>query len=107
MKNENNWKKNIRKKKRLSGKEYVNTKNVDTNEKSIKPPCHDNCRLKCNQKFSEEQRLKIYSDYWNAERSWDSKRQFVVSSIKTKPVVRQRARDGSRKSKTESHTFFF
>lgn len=107
VRNEKNWKKNIRKMNRLSGKEYVNTKNVVTNEKSMKPPCHDKCRLKCSQRFTEEQRLKIHSEYWNAERSWDSKRQFVHSCIKTKPVVRQRKRDGTRRNKTESHTFIF
>lgn len=107
VRNEKNWKKNIRKKNRLSGKEYFNTKNEIANEKSMKPPCPDKCRMKCNQRVTEEQRLKIHFEYWNANRSWDSKRQFVHSCIKTMPVVRQRKRDGTKGSKSVSHKFIF
>lgn len=57
--------------------------------------------------------MRIYKEVYrgaafeNTQESWDSKRQFVVSSIKTKPVIRQRTRDGTRKNKSNSHNFSF
>lgn len=51
--------------------------------------------------------MKIHSEYWNAETSWDSKKQFVISCIKTKPVVRKRKRDGTRRNKSKNHLFIF
>lgn len=53
VRNEKNWKKNIRKKNRLGGKEYVNTKNEVFSAKYTKPTCPEKCRLKCNQRFTE------------------------------------------------------
>lgn len=78
VRNEKNWKKNTRKKNRLSEKEYVNTKNEVTNKKSMKPPCPGKYRLKFNLRLTKKQKLKIHSEYWNADRSWDSKRQIVL-----------------------------
>lgn len=107
VENKENWKKNVRKNKRVSGKEYINAKGVTLPKKSLKPPCKEGCRLKCNTRFSDEQRLMIHSDFWKGDRSWDSKRQFVVSSIKMKPIARRRDRDGSRKGKSVSQSYFF
>ncbi|KAG8192577.1 hypothetical protein JTE90_015211 [Oedothorax gibbosus] len=85
VRNEHKWRRNVRQNNRLLGKKYVPTKNVAIEEKSIKPPCPDKCRLKCNQRFTEEQRLKIYSKYWHLK-SWDLKKEFVCSCIQTFPV---------------------
>lgn len=107
VRNEKNWKKNKRKKNRLSGKKYLNTKNKIVDNKSLKPPCPITCKLKCNQRFNNEQRMQIHSEFWSEDRSWDLKRQFIFSCIKTKPIVRKRPRNGSRKPKTGNNSYTF
>ena len=52
------WKKNIRKKLRLSGQEYTSPQSgKKIPRKEVKPPC-TNCRCKCTSVFSEEDRKK-------------------------------------------------
>ena len=48
-----NWKKNVRKRLRLSGKKYESTTGKTVPEKQMKPPCN-NCKLKCTSKISKE-----------------------------------------------------
>lgn len=106
VRNPVNWQKNIRKRKILSGERYVNAKGKLTEGRPLKPPCGDTCRLKCSERFTCEERLNIHSEFWKSNRTWDLKRQFVASCIKSKPVARQRQRDGSKKNKSVSNTYF-
>lgn len=106
VRNEKNWKKCIRKQKRVSGKSYLNARGVEVKGKTLKPPCKPTCRLKCYQRFSNEQRQAIFSDFWSEERDWESKRQFVVSCIETKQVARSRKKDESKGDRSHSYKYF-
>lgn len=63
MRNEENWARNDRKKKRNMGLVYLNTKNVLVNAKThqlIDKCCSDHCY----RQFSENQQKKIFDSYY-------------------------------------------
>jgi len=64
--NPEEWKCNIKKRKLNSGKSYEvieKGKTVKKPSKAMKPPCGENCRKKCTDNFSEEERLEIFQDF--------------------------------------------
>ncbi|XP_046684652.1 uncharacterized protein LOC124370411 [Homalodisca vitripennis] len=107
VRNENKWKKCVRKQLRVSGKNYLSAKGAEIKARSLKSPCKSTCRLKCYQRFTKDQREGIFSDFWREDRDWDSKRQFVVSCISSKPVARSRKKDGSKGNRAQSNKFSF
>ncbi|KAL0833092.1 hypothetical protein ABMA28_001202 [Loxostege sticticalis] len=79
--NEANWKANIAKRLRNSGKSYqsTKTKKIVPNRK-LKPSCNDKCKFQCGSNFTEEQRQKILNDYWSLgeiEKQWT----FIANSV--------------------------
>ncbi|PZC77011.1 hypothetical protein B5X24_HaOG203963 [Helicoverpa armigera] len=57
------WKRNLSKYLRNRGEAYE-SKNKIVEAKRLKPPCNDQCRLKCLEKIPEPERLKIFKEYW-------------------------------------------
>lgn len=105
---ETKWKKNVRKARRASGKSYISCKGTLKDAKALKPPCKETCRLKCSQLINENDRSRIHKEFWLEDRSWDSKRQYVASCVKSKPTSRSRPRDSSRANeRTKSNTYSF
>ncbi|XP_063216836.1 uncharacterized protein LOC134527814 [Bacillus rossius redtenbacheri] len=103
---EKKWKKNVRKARRISGKKYVSCKGTVMEAKILKPPCKETCRLKCTQRFDENNRIRIHKEFWAEDRSWDSKRQYISSCVTAKPIRRSRPRDFSRENeRTKSNTY--
>lgn len=77
------WKKNIRKKLRLSGQEYTSPHSgKKVPKRAVKPPC-TNCRFKCVSVFTEEDRQKIFDSFWNLG-SYERQKDFVCSRIEEK-----------------------
>ena len=74
-----NWKKNVRKQLRLSGKKYESTTGKTMPEKQMKPPCN-NCRFKCTSKISKEERQRLFSSFWTLE-SYERQKDFVCSNV--------------------------
>lgn len=75
-------------------------------DKLMKPAC--NCRLKCYEKLSENERQKHFHSYWSEEKSVDVKRQFISSCIESQATMRSRKRDqDSNKSKEKSLLYYF
>ncbi|CAH2009765.1 unnamed protein product [Acanthoscelides obtectus] len=59
------WQKNIAKRQRNRGLEYISSSSKRViKSREMGPPCQ-NCRLKCNEKISSEERKLIFSDYWS------------------------------------------
>lgn len=74
----NEWKKNVRKNKRQKGEPHLSSKGFLNPGKSLgESKCMGMCREKCTNKFSEEDRLEIFSSFWNIE-NIDQKRQYIV-----------------------------
>lgn len=72
----------------------------------MKPACNTNCRMKCSTKISEQNREEIFTFYWDPEKDYNLKRQFIVSCIQSKPTARQRLRSGDE-SKLRSNTLVY
>jgi hypothetical protein len=63
--NEVNWKANVNKQLRNTGKAYKSTKSKKiVPSRAFKPSCKDKCKFQCGSKFTQEQRQTILNDYW-------------------------------------------
>lgn len=102
-----NWKCNIRKKKRCSGEEYISKKNVKVEARKIQPPCQGRCRRKCFQKISPDTRNTIFKEFWSYGRDINQKRQFIASSVETSNVLQRRSRTGEKEGKRNTTKHFF
>lgn len=86
------WAKNIQKKKKNSGEEYVTLKGKLISSKSMKPPCQ--CRKKCYEQFNDVERAAIFADYYSLSK--EGKDQFLASNIKEEVKQRMRLRPESQ-----------
>ena len=78
------WKRNIEKEKRLRGEAYVmkNGRAVEAKEAMInKQLCSEKCRLKCNDSFSEEDRVAVFQKYYSL--SLEARNAYLFGNIET------------------------
>ena len=99
------WKRNIQKRQRNSGKEYISQTGKVRAARKIGSTCSDKCRLKCFTKFSESQRENIFSDYWASGEKRDQKH-FVLSHIEKAPVKRQTLQAKTKRSGSFKYFFY-
>lgn len=61
-----NWKQNIRKRKRQAGEEYTIVKGNTQPQRKIKitKDCHGQCKFSCAKKFSKDEQESIFNDFW-------------------------------------------
>jgi len=94
------WKKNIRKQRRLQGLSYENSRGQTIPEIMFEnKDC--NCRMKCFNKFTSSQRKESYNVYRQCE-SHTFQAVYLKSLIKTKNIQRHRPTDNSRGMKTKT-----
>lgn len=105
--NTENWRCNIRKKKRCSGEEYISKKNLKVEARKIQPACHDKCPRKCCQKISLDSRNTIFKEFWSSGRDINQKRQFIASSVETSNVQKRRSRTGEKEGKRNTTNQYF
>lgn len=75
--------------------------------KKIKPGCGP-CRRKCTDKINEVDRVEIFNNYWNENKSWDLKLQLTISRVKCSRSKRKRSADsirGNKRKQTIQYTF--
>ncbi|KAK4881176.1 hypothetical protein RN001_004495 [Aquatica leii] len=95
MRHTESWRRNVIRSSRNSGAEYVNWKGNVQSERKLKPPCQ-NCRNKCSEKFTEDERKSIFTNFWsladiNRHRDFLSK--FVTAEEKQRCRKRPRIKD--------------
>lgn len=103
------WKRNIQKPMRNTGKMYKMHTKEDRNraERKIKPPCDKKCRLKCSQKFNEEERKNIFALFWELD-DVGKQRQFIAHSMKRiKPLYIYVRTKGNRVRRRLNNAFYF
>ncbi|KAJ8704336.1 hypothetical protein PYW08_013060 [Mythimna loreyi] len=102
--NPKEWKKNERKIKRQKGEPYISSKGVLKPGKAVgEKVCAESCKEKCTEKISEQDRLRIFSCYWDIE-NVEQKRQYIVSLIKREtPATRKTANPESRRKLTNKY----
>ncbi|CAC5384821.1 unnamed protein product [Mytilus coruscus] len=62
------WKQNLRKKRRQSGMEYINTRGNTQRKREVKigtKDCNGGCRFKCSKNISETERKAIFKTFWS------------------------------------------
>ena len=96
IRQENMWKCNIRKANIASGKQYISKKGKGVQGRKMKPSCGPNCRLKCSSKICEEDRYILFNNYWDGKKTWDTKRQYLVSRVSELQVKRKRPVNGTK-----------
>lgn len=104
LRNESNWGKNIQKKLKNEGKEYVRKSNLKVvPAKKVGIPCGEKCRLKCANKLTLEQRSVIHNQYWKIG-DINRQREFIMSQIS--PIIpKYRSRLDSNRSLNYSYKF--
>ncbi|XP_018571479.1 uncharacterized protein LOC108911126, partial [Anoplophora glabripennis] len=104
--NYRNWKSTIRKTKRVSGECYVSKNKKVVRARKLGPPCHLNCKIKCQQNFCEDEREGILKQFWSVEADINQKRQFVASCVKVQNVKVRRVRTGERQGKRSQSLYY-
>lgn len=102
------WRKNISKHLRNSGKSYQSVKKTKNGDGTVKktlqtregrkmlPPCNDKCRLNCSNKFTEHARQNIFDEFWKTA-ELQRQRDFITANMTTvKPKYRYQ-KEGSRR----------
>uniref|UniRef100_A0A6P7GQ38 Uncharacterized protein LOC114345401 n=1 Tax=Diabrotica virgifera virgifera TaxID=50390 RepID=A0A6P7GQ38_DIAVI len=100
--NENEWKKNIRKHLRNRGEEYTSVKGKTVNAKSYRFfICK--CNFNCENNFTDKTRRDIHSRFYNLK-NWELQTLFIQSAIKVCPVGRKRTeKEISRRACTRKY----
>ncbi|XP_063447327.1 uncharacterized protein LOC134726858 [Mytilus trossulus] len=81
--NPETWKKNIRKKLRLSGKEYISAKGKVVEEKKVKSVDCSKCTYKCNLGIDDEHRQQIFTTFWSLDTD-ARKKDFIIANATQK-----------------------
>ena len=93
-----NWKRNVRKRLKLSGKEYTSAKGKTVSEKKLQSCDCSKCKFKCDRTFTEEQRTDIFESFWSLM-SYERQKDFVCSRVEEKGTKSYINEDGEKKQK--------
>ena len=72
------WTRNIRKQKRQSGESYMSVSGKFIDARKLSSHSCFKCRFKCGKTMSEEERLNIFTTYWNLQ-SYERQRDYICS----------------------------
>lgn len=109
QRNEANYEKLKAKRLRNEGKEYVSTSKQKKviPAKTVKEPCNDKCRYQCPKKISEEQRLKIFNDYYSLS-NINRKRDFLSKNMELiQPKYRYVRANRQKAERRCNYAFYF
>lgn len=109
--NESTWKRNVLKIARNSGKAYEKrSKKADKlmrEERKIKPPCTEKCKLQCFKKISEDQRKALFAEYWNLGDLAKQREYIGNCTTEIKPRYRYVREGGQRAPRNHNSAFYF
>jgi hypothetical protein len=102
------WKKNTRKKLRMSGKEYVSQRGKIVLGKMVKSVNCSSCKFKCSENISEQNRQKLIELFWSLN-TYERKKYFIISRIDEKQTRRyiEPDKETGQKSKRDIHRSYF
>lgn len=106
--NPNNWKKNVRKSKRAKGLEYTDTTGKQRQERKPRASgCEiKNCRYKCHEHFSEQDRNDICTQYWSLA-DFSRQKDYLLATTKTIQIQRRRSRQENPKNRENTVHYYF
>ncbi|GLH05514.1 uncharacterized protein GBIM_11094 [Gryllus bimaculatus] len=93
--NPSEWKREKRKRLRIAGKEYVNSRGDVVNERKIGEDCK--CRRKCYSLVPEDQRNKLFDGYYSLN-SHDEQNAYLFGLIRKHDIARKRCKESDRRT---------
>lgn len=92
---------------RNTGQAYKTASRKIKDERKMKEPCGDKCRLQCKSKVSEDERMLLFKNYWalgDNKKQWEyiSKSMTIIT-----PKYRYIREGGTRKPRQKNHAFHF
>lgn len=91
---ESKWKKNVAKRKRNKGEQYVSVKTGNViSAQQMGPAC--TCKMVCFQKIGELNTQEIFKSYWELG-DWNAQTSYLVGHIKLIPVKTRRTNDPNK-----------
>lgn len=88
---EQSWKRNVQRRKRLRGESYINSKNKIRPAKEVKTvDCK--CKFNCRNNITEEQQKSLFSEYYSLD-DFERQKDYLNSFITEEPVQRKRKRN--------------
>lgn len=100
------WKRNVKKLKKNSGESYTTASGRTVPSKCVKSPCKDNCFLKCNSSFTNEDRTQIHTGFWGLA-DVTRQRDFIVQSTsKIEPKYRY-IKQGTTRERSNNLAYSF
>lgn len=101
--NEKSWKRNKAKISRSLGEAYISSRGKEVAARAIGKGCSVQCRLKCQESFSQEDRQQIFSNFWSMGNT-ELQKQFVSKYV----AKQQKARcytNGSSSRRQFTYTY--
>ncbi|KDR17003.1 uncharacterized protein LOC110832095 [Zootermopsis nevadensis] len=99
--NPSEWKREKRKRLRVAGKAYVNSRGDIVDERKIGEDCR--CRRKCYALVTEEERHKLFVGYYSLN-SHDEQNAYLFGLIRKTEIARKRSKESDRR--TCSYKYF-
>lgn len=104
---ESNWKRNILKRLRNTGKAYKRKSDKLIAQREIKESCGEKCRLQCVTKITKEEREQLFNEYWalgSVTKQWT----YICNSTSIIiPKYRYIRESGTRKRRSHNHAYYF
>ncbi|KAJ8302248.1 LOW QUALITY PROTEIN: hypothetical protein KUTeg_021235 [Tegillarca granosa] len=106
QKDPESWKQNVKRKRRQSGKPYIDYKgnSVKARELKTKKDCQGKCRFKCSVSISESERKNIFENFWTLNDS--QKFYFYRDTLERSEKERTRTRNKESRKKFSVKYFF-
>ncbi|XP_043244189.1 uncharacterized protein LOC122392901 [Amphibalanus amphitrite] len=89
------WKRVVRKNRRIAGQEYVNTKGQVVKSKQIGAAC--TCRMKCYNRVDENTRRSIFSGFYDLK-SYDEQNAYLFGLIRKTEIAHHSAASSERRT---------
>ena len=101
IRKEHTWKRNSRKARRSTGQAYTSVTGKTVPAKQMGPGCGSNCRMKCRDIISKEERETIFKQFYEMA-DYDRQRDYIAKTIQNVPRVRKKNKENSRRQWTYS-----
>ena len=104
--NESDWKKNVRKRKRQSGLEYHDALGRKQRKREVKTKkdCQGKCKFHCSTNITSDERQALFTEFWNLT---DTEK-YAFYAKTSERLIKERNRSKAEKSRRQySYRYFF
>lgn len=99
------WVRNVAKANRNMGESYISNGVLRPAKKTLREPCGDNCRLKCNTKITEAERESILNEFWELG-DLTRKREYIIRHMEQIIPKYLKKKEGSKRSLNYAYNFY-